>query len=188
MAWRGRGAACGRTKSVGGKGGAREGPFQPVYGVCTANLVALQVKYNVPSVGRADRFRESHSPMFCPSPVPGGQTENAFSQPFDPLAVRDFTPSLPLPFSLLPFLADQIKLTQSLRACRVRLTALLSGGAVLEAEEAGLAVVVSVALLPLLLAVDREAGPESCRRRGGIVIVFGASTLYKLSSRSIPPN
>ena len=90
--------------------------------------------------------------------------------------------SLPLPFSLLPFFADQIKLTQSLRACRVRLTALLSGGAVLEAEEAGLAVVVSVAVLALLLAVDRQAGPESYRR-GGIVIVLELGILTSLKAQ-----
>ena len=69
-------------------------------------------------------------------------------------------------YSLFPFFlscfSDQIKLTQSLRAGRVRLTALHSGGAVLEAEEAGLAVVVSVAVLALLLAVEREAGSETC--------------------------
>ena len=52
-------------------------------------------------------------------------------------------------------------LTERLRAGGVRLAALLSGGAVLEAEEAGLAVVVAVALLPLLLPVDRQARPES---------------------------
>ena len=100
--------------------------------------------------------------MFCPVCADKECQKNAFSQPFDPFAVKNL---------LLPFFADQIKLTQSLRACRVRLTALLSGGAVLEAEEAGLAVVVSVAVLALLLAVDRQAGPESCRR-GGIVIVL----------------
>ena len=53
-------------------------------------------------------------------------------------------------------------LTQGLRAGSVRLAALLSGGSVAEAEEAGFAIVVSEALLALLLAVDREAGTETC--------------------------
>ena len=152
---------------------AREGPFQPVYGVCTANFVALQVKYNVPGFGRADRFREGLSPRCSVLGVRRAEKEcqkNAFSQPFDPFAVKNLLP----PSSLLPFFADQIKLTQSLRACRVRLTALLSGGAVLEAEEAGLAVVVAVALLALLLPVDRQARPESCSWMGGSSISGGA--------------
>ena len=46
-----------------------------------------------------------------------------------------------------------------MRALGVRLAGLLS--VVLEAEEAGLAVVVAVALLALLLPVDRQARPES---------------------------
>ena len=116
--------------------------------------------------------------MFCPGCADKECQKNAFSQPFDPFAVKNLLP----PSSLLPFFADQIKLTQSLRACRVRLTALLSGGAVLEAEEAGLAVVVSVAVLALLLAVDRQAGPESCRR-GRIVIFLELGLLTSLKAQ-----
>ena len=56
---------------------------------------------------------------------------------------------------------DEFRLTERLRAGGVRLAALLSGGGVREAEEAGLAVVVAVALLALLLPVDRQARPEA---------------------------
>ena len=74
----------------------------------------------------------------------------------------------------------------------MRLTALLSGGAVLEAEEAGLAVVVAVALLALLLPVDRQARPESCSWMGGSSIsggrscqsVFYFAVVKKLAERS----
>ena len=44
----------------------------------------------------------------------------------------------------------------------MRLAGLLPGASVAEAEEPGLAVVVSEALLALLLAVDWEAGTETC--------------------------
>ena len=56
------------------------------------------------------------------------------------------------------------RLTEPLSSGNGRLAGLLSAESVLEAEEAGLAVVVAEASLALLLAVDRHAGAGAVNR------------------------